>query len=90
MAESKSALDKLPAAEAEDLRAKGDDLLYLEMNAFELDWDDEEIAGIRRASAVVGGSVHPDTHEIIPFYQRMTGVCYFNGPILFMMLFTPN
>ena len=50
----------------------------------------EHIDEVKYASKIVGGAVHPETDEIIPFLMRMSGFVSFNIPILAMMLFTPN
>lgn len=50
----------------------------------------EEIEDVKKASRIAGGAVHPDTNEIIPFYQRLSGFVVFNAPILLLVMFTPN
>ena len=50
----------------------------------------EEIEKVKQASRIAGGAVHPDTNQIIPFYQRLSGFVVFNGPIVFAVMFTPN
>jgi hypothetical protein len=45
---------------------------------------------VKRADKLVGGAVHPDTNEIIPFYMRLNGFVVFNCPILLVSLFTRN
>lgn len=50
----------------------------------------EEIDEVKKASRIAGGAVHPDTNEIIPFYQRLSGFVVFNAPILLLVMFTPN
>lgn len=47
----------------------------------------EEIEKIKRASNIVGGAVHPDTNEIIPFYMKLSGFVVFNMPLVFAVLF---
>lgn len=49
-----------------------------------------EIDELKAASRVVGGSVHPETGEIIAMPMRLSGFVSFNGPILFIVLFTQN
>ena len=51
---------------------------------------EEEIEDIKAASRIVGGSVHPDTNEIIPFYMRLSGFVVFNAPLVCLVLFTRN
>jgi len=46
-----------------------------------------EIEEIKKASRIVGGAVHPDTNEIIPFYMRLSGFVVFNAPIVCLVLF---
>lgn len=50
----------------------------------------EEIEEIKNASRVAGGSVHPDTNQIIPFYMRLSGFVVFNVPLASLMLFMPG
>ena len=50
----------------------------------------EEIAALKKADKIVGGSIHPDTNEIIPFYMRLSGFVTFNTPILLITLFAKN
>lgn len=50
----------------------------------------DEIEALKKADKIVGGSVHPDTNEIIPFYMRLSGFVTFNTPILLITLFTRN
>jgi sideroflexin-5 len=45
---------------------------------------------VKYANRITGGSVHPDTGDIIPFPMRLSGFVTFNGPILLLCLFTPN
>ena len=47
----------------------------------------EEIDRIKRASNIVGGAVHPDTNEIIPFYMKLSGFVVFNMPLVFAVVF---
>ena len=47
----------------------------------------EDIDKIKRASNVVGGAVHPDTNEIIPFYMKLSGFVVFNMPLVFAVVF---
>ena len=47
----------------------------------------EEIEKIKRASNIVGGAVHPDTNEIIPFYMKLSGFVVFNMPLVFAVVF---
>jgi len=51
---------------------------------------EEEIEAVKKASRIAGGSVHPDTNQIIPFYMRLSGFVVFNAPIVLMVMFTPN
>ena len=37
---------------------------------------DEQIRVIRRAQIVTGASIHPDTGDIIPWYQRMSSFVF--------------
>lgn len=50
----------------------------------------EEIEKMKRYNCIVGGAVHPDTNEIIPFYMKLSGFVVFNLPIVFVVLFTRN
>ena len=50
----------------------------------------DEIEKVKSASRIAGGAVHPDTNQIIPFYQRLSGFVVFNAPIVFAVMFTPN
>lgn len=50
----------------------------------------EEIAELKKASRIVGGSVHPETGEIISLPMRLSGFVSFNVPLLAAMLFTKN
>ena len=50
----------------------------------------EEIEDIRLAYRIVGGSVHPDTNEIIPRVMRLSGFVVFNVPIATLVIFMPN
>lgn len=50
----------------------------------------EEIEEIKLAYRIVGGSVHPDTNEIIPHVMRLSGFVIFNVPIATMVIFAPN
>ena len=50
----------------------------------------EEIKKIIKYNSIVGGAVHPDTNEIIPFYMRLSGFVPFNFPIVFAVLFIRN
>ena len=42
---------------------------------------DEQIKVIRRAQIVTGASVHPDTGNIIPWYQRMSSFVFLQVPL---------
>lgn len=46
----------------------------------------EKAKAIREAQYIVGSSVHPDTNEIIPSYQRFCSYSIVNIPILFGMI----
>jgi len=50
----------------------------------------EDIAKIRRYNCIVGGAIHPDTNEIIPFYMKLSGFVIFNFPLVFGVLFVRN
>lgn len=50
----------------------------------------QEIDEIKLASRIVGGSVHPDTKEIIPRVMRLSGFVIFNVPIATMVIFMPH
>lgn len=50
----------------------------------------EEIERVRKNSAIVGGAIHPDTNEIIPFYMRLSGFVVFNFPLVFAVMFVRN
>ena len=50
----------------------------------------EEIEELKKANRIAGGAVHPDTNQIIPFYQRLSGFVVFNAPIVLAVTFTPN
>ena len=50
----------------------------------------EEIVRVKENNAIVGSSVHPDTNEIMPHWQRLSGFVIFNFPIVFAVLFIPN
>jgi hypothetical protein len=50
----------------------------------------EEIEDIKLAYRIVGGSVHPDTNEIIPHVMRLSGFVIFNVPIATLVIFAPN
>ena len=47
----------------------------------------EEIEKIKKANNIVGGAVHPDTNEIIPFYMKLSGFVVFNMPLVFAVVF---
>ena len=47
----------------------------------------EEIEKLKLASRIAGGAVHPDTNQIIPFYQRLSGFVVFNAPLVFAVMF---
>ena len=49
----------------------------------------EEIEQVKKASRIAGGAVHPDTKQIIPFYQRLSGFVVFNAPLVFGCMFIP-
>jgi hypothetical protein len=50
----------------------------------------EEIKKIRRANAVVGSAIHPETGKIIPCWMRMSSFLIFKVPLLFTALFFRN
>jgi len=50
----------------------------------------EEIEEIKLAHRIVGGSVHPDTNELIPRPMRLSGFVIFNVPIATLVIFLPN
>ena len=50
----------------------------------------EEIDELKKADAIVGSAVHPDTNKVIPFYMRLSGFVVFNFPLVFAVLFTRN
>lgn len=50
----------------------------------------EEIEALCKADKIVGGAVHPDTNEIIPFYMKLSAFVPFNIPILLLTLFVKN
>lgn len=50
----------------------------------------EQITELKKADRIVGGAVHPDTNEIIPFYMRLSGFVAFNTPLVLLCLFTRN
>lgn len=56
----------------------------------ELYLTEAEIQRVRENSNLVGGAVHPDTGQIIPFYMRLSGFVMFNFPLVFAVLFVRN
>lgn len=62
----------------------------LKLNAGEVRLTAEEIEALRKADKIVGGAVHPDTNEIIPFYMKLSAFVPFNIPILLLTLFVKN
>ena len=56
----------------------------------ELYLTEAEIQRVRENNNLVGGAVHPDTGQIIPFYMRLSGFVMFNFPLVFAVLFVRN
>ena len=50
----------------------------------------EDVEDIKMAHRIVGGSVHPDTGELIPRVMRLSGFVVFNIPLATLMVFAPN
>jgi len=50
----------------------------------------EMIKRIRKAQYEVASSVHPDTNQILPFYQRFCSYSIINIPVLFGMILSPQ
>ena len=50
----------------------------------------EQIEELKKADKIVGGAVHPDTNEIIPFFMRLSGFVIFNTPIALICIFKTN
>lgn len=50
----------------------------------------EEAEEMKKCDKIVGGAVHPDTQEVIPFYMKLSGFVPFNVPLLMLCLFVRN